>query len=130
MILKHPIVRLLGGLICDTFPHFAHFSTRLISHMTLCTFGIIVYINLCQQVSFEWCYGVFSPSFLSSQTPAGQCRFLPVKRESFLSTVATGTLRTGDWTEEKFRCNLLVSLARILFLNWLYMNELDYFEIN
>jgi len=30
----------------------------------------------------------------------------------------------------KFRCNLLVSLARILFLNWLYMNESDYFEIN
>ena len=53
-----------------------------------------------------------------------------VKRESFLSTVATGTLRTGDWTEDKFRCNLWGSLARILFLNWLYMNELDYFEIN
>jgi len=28
------------------------------------------------------------------------------------------------------RCNLLVSLARVLFLNWLYMNEVDYFEIN
>jgi len=39
-------------------------------------------------------------------------------------------LRTGDWTEDKFRCNLFVSLARILFLNWLYMNQLDYFEIN
>ena len=44
-------------------------------------------------------------------------RFLPVKRESFLSTVASGTLRTGDWTEEKFQCNLLVFLARISFLN-------------
>ena len=57
-------------------------------------------------------------------------RFLPVKRESFLSTVASCTRRTGDWTEDKFRSNLLVSLARILFLNWLNMNELDYFEIN
>ena len=28
------------------------------------------------------------------------------------------------------RGNLLVSLARILILNWLYMNELDYLEIN
>ena len=54
-------------------------------------------------------------------------RFLPVKRESFLSTVASGMLRTGDWTEDKFQCNLLVSLARVLFLNWLYMNYgLDY----
>ena len=38
-------------------------------------------------------------------------------------------LRTGDWTEDKFQCNLLVSLARILFLNWLYMNELDYLKL-
>jgi len=57
-------------------------------------------------------------------------RFLPIKREMFLSTVASGMLRTGDWTEDKFWCNLLVSLARMLFLNRLYMNELDYFEIN
>ena len=33
----------------------------------------------------------------------------PVKRESFLSTVSSGPLRTGDWTEDKFRCNLSVS---------------------
>jgi len=40
-------------------------------------------------------------------------------------------LRTGDWTEEKFRCNLLVSLARKLFfligfvcINW------THFELN
>jgi len=42
-------------------------------------------------------------------------------------------LRTGDWIEEKFRCNLLVSLARKLFLNWLYMNyglDYDYNELN
>ena len=39
-------------------------------------------------------------------------------------------LTVFPWTEEKFQCNLLVSLARILFFNWLYMNELDYFEIN
>ena len=56
-------------------------------------------------------------------------RFLPVKREFFLSTVASGTLRTGDWTKEKFQCNLYLSIARILFLNWLYMNELDLFWI-
>ena len=50
-----------------------------------------------------------------------------------LATVAGAkylVAKSGDWTEEKFRCNLLVSLARTLFLNWLYMNELDYFEIN
>ena len=26
---------------------------------------------------------------------------------------ASGTLRTGDWTEDIFRCNLLVSLVRL-----------------
>ena len=41
-------------------------------------------------------------------------RFLPVKRESFLSTVASCMFRMGDWTKEKFRCILLVSLARKL----------------
>ena len=40
---------------------------------------------------------------------------LSVKRESFLPTVAPCLLRTGDWTEDKFWCNLLVSLARKLF---------------
>ena len=29
------------------------------------------------------------------------------------ATVASGTLRTGDWTEDIFRCNLLVSLVRL-----------------
>ena len=52
-------------------------------------------------------------------------RFLPVKREFFLSTVASCTLRTGDWLKEKFQCNLLVSWAGKLFfwigsvwMNW------------
>ena len=31
----------------------------------------------------------------------------------------------GELIKEKFQCNLLVSFVRILFLNWLYMNELD-----
>ena len=44
-------------------------------------------------------------------------RFLPVNRESFLSTVASCMLGTGNWTKEKYQvsvCNLLVSLARKL----------------
>jgi len=71
-------------------------------------------------------------------------RFLPVKRELFLSTVVSCTLRTGDWTEEKFRCNLLVSLARqIVFelalyvwigpifnlINWIWL-DYDYNDLD
>jgi len=43
-------------------------------------------------------------------------RSLPVKMEFFLPTITLCTLRTGDWIEEKFQCNLLVSLARQFFL--------------
>ena len=57
--------------------------------------------------------------FLSSQTPASRGRWLPslsvVLPEFFLSTTTSCMLRMGYWTEEKFWCNLLVSLARRLF---------------
>ena len=43
-------------------------------------------------------------------------RFLPVKKEFFLSTVTLCMLRMGNWIEEKFQCNLLVSLAKLLFI--------------
>jgi len=45
-------------------------------------------------------------------------RFLPVKREFLLSTVASCMLRMGDWIREKFQCNLLVPLARLLLNVW------------
>ena len=64
-------------------------------------------------------------SLKSLQLIQNAAAFLPVKRESFLSTVVACMLRTGDWTEEKFQCNLLVSLARKLFFNCLCMYELD-----
>ena len=101
---------------------------------------LLTRVSLFQQVSFEWCYGVYSPSFLSSQTPAGRGGWPP-----FVSLVLpevsarlwsrsfpqSPQARSGQEIRLKtFRCNLLVSLARILFLNWLYMNELDYLEIN
>ena len=103
---------------------------------------IIVVINLCFPVPTGilwmvlWCFVpplfcLIKPQLVEADGHPSWVwfcqRFLPVKRESFLSTVATGTLRTGDWTEDNFRCNLLVSLDRMFFLNWLYMNELDYF---
>ena len=107
--------------------------------MTLCTFDIISVINLCFSLSagIRWMVFLFCPLKPQLVKADGHpswvwfCqRFLPVKRESFLSTVATGTLRTGDWSKEKFRCNLLVYLARKLFLNWLCMYELDKFWIS
>ena len=47
-------------------------------------------------------------------------RFLPVKRELFLSKVGSGTLRTGDWTKEKFWCNSLKTSSEIVFELALY----------
>ena len=125
------------SLLCHTFPHFALFFPNLISQIILYTFCIIVVNNFCfpaQQVTFEWCllsllFCPLKPQLVEADGHPSWVwfcqRFLPVKRESFLSTVASCMLRTGDWTKEKFRCNLLVSLARKLFLNWLCVYELN-----
>ena len=94
------------------------FPCILFPHMTFCTFGFIVVINLCFSVSAGilwmvlWC--VLSPRFCLLKPQLFEAdghpswvwfcqRFLPVKRESFLSTVASGMLRMGNWTEEKFQ---------------------------
>ena len=74
--------------------------------------------------------GLVDPFFLSNPVEADGrpsrarlCwRFLPVKRELFLSTVTLGVLRTGDWFEENIWCDLLVSLATHLFINLHFMN--------
>ena len=69
-------------------------------------------------------------SILSSQTPAGQGGgrltasargFFLLKGSFIISTVASCILRMGDWIEVKFGCNLLVSLARLISLNWTYL---------
>ena len=87
--------------LCQTFSSFCSLFPLLFPNKTLCTFGIILVINIVC-VSFEWCYGVCFTLFLSSQTTGGHpCwfwfwwRFLPVKRELFLSTVASCMLRTN-----------------------------------
>ena len=68
-------LRLLVGFICHTFPCFApffpvYFLKLYYVHVTL--LWLLTCVSLFQKVSFEWCFDVFSPSFLSSQTPAGR----------------------------------------------------------
>ena len=84
-----------------------------------------------------WCFSplfsVFSnPSWsrrMATAPESGSARgfFLLKGSRSFLQSLQA---ISGREIGLKFRYNLLVSFARILFLNWLYMNELDYFEIN
>jgi len=61
-----------GTSYVTPFLNLHSFFPHLISHMTLCTFGIIVVINLCFPVSTGILMVFVVPSFLSSQTPAGR----------------------------------------------------------
>jgi len=77
-----------------------------------------------------WCFFPplfcpLKPQLVEADGHPGSARGFFLLKGSRFSPQSPGTLRTGDWTEKKFRCNLLVSLARKLFLNWLCMNELD-----
>ena len=49
-------------------------------------------------------------------------RFLPIKRDFFLSIIISCLLRTRDWIKSKFLCSIVASLARQLFLNGLCRN--------
>jgi len=96
-----------------------HLSS-LCSLFSPCAYDIIVVINLCFSLSAGisglvlWCllFPLSCPLNPQLVEEDGRpswfwfwWRFLPVKREFFLSTVASCTLRTGDWIREKFQCN-------------------------
>ena len=112
------------GLDCWVTSHDALLLT-LISftlhvHITLSL--SLACVSLSQQVSLVWVMEVIVP-FSCPLNPqpikADGCppwvwlcqKFLPVKREFSVFTVALCMLRTGDWIKIKFWCNLLVSLA-------------------
>lgn len=62
-----------------------------------------------------WCLLVSSPKI--------QDRWLPsLSFTSLLFPAMAGILRTGDWIKVKSQCSLLVSLARLVFTDWHFVN--------
>ena len=92
-------------------------------------------VSLSQKVSFEWCYSVCCPLFsvlsnhswsrrMATHPESGSARgFFLLKGSRFIPQ--SPHAHSWNWTQETFWCNLLVSLARKLFLNWFFMYELD-----
>ena len=66
------VTRLLGGLLCHTFPHFALFFPPFISSYDIMYILLLelTCVSLFQQISFEWCYGVFFPLFSVFSNPS------------------------------------------------------------
>ena len=76
-------------------------------------------VSLSQQVSLVWCNGVCCPLFpvLSNPSWLRQMAALPQSGSARGFFLLKGSFfRTGDWSKEKFLCNLLVFLAWLLFL--------------